>query len=189
MTNCSLRVVLAAGLALFVVAACGGPTPATSTRPSTPAGGPSAGVGATATPVSAGLPDDLCTIFTEQLAVAAIGQPVAAPTSGDVLPRPNGIYCHYAAAADPNMNAEAQLKNNQTRAEFEALAQNVSGSVPLAGVGEAAYRADHSFIGGPGASIVAWSGGRGVTVSINSDANPAQVQAAAIAIATAVLAS
>jgi hypothetical protein len=122
------------------------------------------------------------------LAVAALGGPVDEPTGGDVLPRPNGIYCHYAAADDPNSNVEAQLKD-MTKAEFEQEAQRLSVTEPLAGVGEAAYQLNRSTMGGPGASLIAWANGRRVTVLINNDGDQAALSAAAQAIAVKVIAT
>jgi hypothetical protein len=170
-------------LGLFVLIGCnsGAPstitpatTPVPTSRPAaTPAGGP-----ATA--------DGLCSAFTEQLAVAALGGPVDEPQSGDVLPRPNGIYCHYILTGNANTNAEAQLKE-MTREELEALADNVGATTPLPGVGEVAFSRASAILGVPGAAVAAWSDGRGVTVSINRDGDQAAMLAAATAIASAAL--
>jgi hypothetical protein len=129
----------------------------------------------------------LCGVFGEALAIAALGGPVAAPTGGDVVPRGNGIYCHYAAAGNANVNVEAQLKD-MTREEFEALATTLGATTPLPGVGEVAFaRPDSSMMGGSGSAVAAWSGGRGVTVSINRAGEETVMLAAAKAIAAAVL--
>ena len=126
-------------------------------------------------------------MFTSDLAIAALGVPVDTPSGGDVVPRPNGIYCHYKAAADGNTNVEAQLKD-MTQAEFETLADTLGATTPIQGVGSVAFGRSTSIMGIPGAAVAAWSNGRGVTVSINREgADQAVMDAAAQAIAAAVL--
>jgi hypothetical protein len=165
------------------LAGCSTATPASTSRPGTSVAQPPA-----ATP--AGQPstaEGLCGTFTEDLALAALGEPVAEPTGGDGVPRPNGIYCHYAASADANTNVEAQLKD-MTRDEFEEFEGTIDGTRPLAGVGEAAFQRESSIMGLGGAFVAAWSGGRGVTVSINrEDGDQAAMSAAAQQIAAKVL--
>jgi hypothetical protein len=149
-------------------------TPAITLAPTATAGQPSA--------------EGLCAAFTEALAVAALGGPVSAPQSGDVLPRPNGIYCHYAAAQG-SANAEAQLKE-VTDAEFGELAETLGTTDAVTGVGETAFKRDTSITGDVGVTLAAWSTGRGVTVTIyNPTGEAGQMLDAAKAIAQAVLAS
>jgi hypothetical protein len=175
-------------LALIVVlgmtlAACGGA--GTSTAP----GG--SGTEPTAIPGGDGdgqTAQGLCGVFTEQMAVAALGGPVAEPTGGDVVPRPNGIYCHFALATDANVNVEAQLKE-MTREEFDAQATTLQMTEPLEGVGEAAFQRATGIVGLPGTSVFVFGGGRGVTVSITAEGDAATQLAAAITIAEAALAS
>lgn len=130
--------------------------------------------------------DGLCGVFTPDLALAALGVPVAQPTGGDVVPRPNGIYCHYAAADDDNATVEAQLKD-MTRAEFDQSVEFFSLTESLDGVGDVAYKLGRSTMGVPGAFVMAWANGRRVTVLINSDGEQAALLAAASAIATKAL--
>jgi len=144
--------------------------------------------GGEATDGGSGAEGNLCDAFTEDLAVAALGEPVAEPQSGEVVPRPNGIYCRYASAADANLNVEAQLKE-MTSAEFDALVAILGLTDPLAGVGEAAFTIDHSTMGGAGASVAAFGGGRGVTVILNGDGDSSAQLLAVAAIAEAALAS
>ena len=120
--------------------------------------------------------------------MAALGGPVDEPQSGDVLPRPNGVYCHYKLTGDANTNAEAQLKE-MTREELEALADTIGATTPLPGVGDVAFSRATSIMGVPGAAVAAWSDGRGVTVSINREGDQLAMLATATAIAAAVLAS
>jgi hypothetical protein len=167
----------------ITLAACGGAGSsaapgASRTQPTAIAGGD--GGGQTA--------QGLCGVFTEQMAVAALGGPVAEPTGGDVVPRPNGIYCHYALAADANVSVEAQLKE-MTREEFGALATTLQMTEPLEGTGEAAFQRATGIMGLPGTSILVFGGGRGVTVSITAEGDAATQLAAAIAIAKVALAS
>ena len=106
-----------------------------------------------------------------------------------MVPRPAGVYCHYAASGDANTNVEAQLKL-MPRDEFESLAETLGATTTLPGVGEAAFSRDTSSLGGGGATIVAWDNGRGVTVILNrEDGAAAENVAAAAAIAAAALAS
>jgi len=176
----SIAAVVLLGLALV---ACG--SSGTSSAP-----GSSAGSEATATPDGGGgqTADGLCGVMTEAMAVAALGGPVGAPQGGDVVPRPNGIYCHYALASDDNVNVEAQLKE-MSREEFTALATRLLMDQPLEGVGEGAFRRATGIVGLPGTSIVVFREGRGVTVSITGEGDAADQLAAAVVIAEAVLAN
>jgi hypothetical protein len=174
------RHVLVGVVSTIVVLACGG-GPGTSEAPSA-----APTVGVTQDPTLS--PAGLCASFTEQLAVAALGEAVDPPTFGDVVPRPNGVYCHYAAAANPQSNVEAQLKE-MTRDEFEALAETLGVNDPLAGVGEAAYMLNAGTVGGPGLTVLAWADGRGVTVVINDAETDLNTVGAAAGIAAAALSS
>jgi hypothetical protein len=173
------------GLLGMALAACG--TAGTSSAP-----GASTGGQPTAIPGGGGdggqTSEGLCGAVTEEMAVAALGGPVAEPTGGDVLPRPNGIYCRYSLAADANVNVEAQLKE-MTRAEFDELVTTLALAEPLAGVGEAGFQREGSLMGGPGVAIAAFGGGRGVTVVVQGEGDADAQLAAASAIAGAALAS
>jgi hypothetical protein len=122
------------------------------------------------------------------LAAAALGGAVDEPSFGDVVPRPNGVYCHFRVTGDANTNVEAQLKD-MTRDEFESLAETLGATTELSGVGEAAFGRDGSSMGGEGATIVAWSKGQGVSVLLNSEGDQAEMTEAAKAIAAAILAA
>jgi hypothetical protein len=132
--------------------------------------------------------EGLCAAFTPALASSALGVPLAAPQSGDVLPRPNGIYCHYNAA-DNSANVEAQLKP-MTEAEFDTLAETIDTTEPVSGAGAKAFKRDTSITGGVGVTVAAWADGQGVTVTIyNPNGQQAPMLAAALAIAQAALAT
>jgi hypothetical protein len=166
----------------MVAVACGG-------GGTSAASGASAGGGeATAIPGGGQSAEGLCGAVTEQLAVAALGGPVGEPQSGDVVPRPNGIYCHYALAADDGVTVEAQLKE-MTQAEFEQKATVLLMEDPLEGVGEAAFQRATGILGLPGISILVFGGGRGVNVTITAEGDAASQLAAAIDIAEAALGS
>ncbi len=183
MTSLSITRLSVLVVAMAALIGCSSGVPATlrpgatvappSAAPATPAGGPSSA-------------DGLCGAFPANLAFAALGIAVDEPDGGELIPRPNGIYCRYSATGDPNTNVEAQLRD-MTRAELEALAHDMGATTPVPGVGEVAFARSSSTLGISGAAVAAWSGGRGVTVNINHDGNQAQMQAAAQAIAAAVL--
>jgi len=143
----------------------------------------------TPTPVSGGIPDAarLCTVFSD-LAVSVLGGPVDQPQFGDVLPRPNGVYCHYKLTGNANTNVEVQLKQ-MSRSEAESLADTISTDIPVAGLGELAFRRDTAIMGGSGVTLLAWSHDVGVTVIVNREgADQALMNLAAEGIARAVLA-
>lgn len=138
---------------------------------------------------SGGVPnaDQLCGLFAE-LAVGVLGGPVDAPQFGDVVPRPNGVYCHYSLTGNANTNVDVQVKES-SRADAESLA-NTMGATPVANLGEVAFRRDSSSLGGGGVTLVAWSSGIRVTVLVNREgADQALMNAAAEGIARAVLAA
>jgi hypothetical protein len=171
-----------ASIALVVVAACGGGTAATVGLTAPPA------VVEPAETPGAGDPEaQLRSAFDESLAAAALDEPVDEPDCGDVVPRPNGVYCRYSAAADANHNVEAQLKD-MTRAEFDALAETLQMAEELPNVAVAAYKLDRSLMGGTGAVVLAFAGNRGVTVVIQDDGDQAEMLEAAKNIALAALA-
>ena len=177
-----IRSIAAVALLGLALAACGGG--GTSAAP-----GASAGAGqVTATPGGGQTAGGLCGAVPEELAVAALGGPVGEPQGGDVVPRPNGIYCHYALADDANVNVEVQLKE-MTKAEFETTATQLEMTEPLDGVGEAAYQKGNGIMGQPGTTIFVFGGGRGVSVAITAEGDATSQLAAAIAIAEAALAS
>lgn len=175
---------LASMCLLLVVGACGSSSGPAGSGPTGTAAAPATSGGNRGGASTTG---DLCAVFNEDLAVAALGGPVDEPTGGDVVPRPNGVYCHYRLAGDANTTAEAQF-DDMTMAEYEQKAQALNMATPLAGVGEAAYQLDRSTMGGPGASVLAWAGGRGISVLINrTGADQAALLSAAKAIATKIL--
>jgi hypothetical protein len=181
----------ALGVAVVAVLGCS-PAATAPTAPGTSAARPSLVQPTQAGATTAGgalSPSALCAAVTPALATAALGGPVDAPQSGEVVPRPNGVYCHYSLTGAAGTNVEAQL-NQMTRAQFEQLATAAGATVALPGIGEVAFRGDTASMGGSGSRVAAWSNGRGVTVILNRQgADQAILDAAAAAIATAALAS
>ena len=176
-----LRLVAAVSALSLALVACGSSGTSSGPRSSSGSGAtPDEGAGQTA--------DGLCGVVTAELAAAALGGAVGDPQGGDVVPRPNGIYCHYALAIDDNVSVEAQLKE-MTQAEFETTATQLEMTTPLEGVGEAAFQRATGIMGLPGTSIFVFGGGRGVTVVITAEADAVAQLAAAIDIAEAALAS
>lgn len=130
----------------------------------------------------------LCAVFTD-LAVGVLGGPLDQPQFGDVVPRPNGVYCHYQLTGDANTNVEVQLKETP-RSEAEALAATMGADIAVPGLGELAFRRDSSSFGGGGATLLAWANGVGVTILLNREgAEQAVMNTAVEAIARAVLAA
>ena len=154
-------------------------------------GQPTAGEPTATSPAPAGgvpAADQLCGLFTE-LAVGVLGGPVDEPQFGDVVPRPNGVYCRYSLTGNANTNVEVQVKES-SRADAEALAATMGAATPVANLGEVAFRRDSSSLGGGGVTLVAWSSGIGLTVVVNrEDADQALMNAAAEGIARAILAA
>lgn len=178
-----LPVMLSAALAGCGPAPAGG-TPGLTNQPTS--GAP------TATPPGpvGGVPaaEQLCALFSS-LAVGVLGGPVDEPQFGDVVPRPNGVYCRYSLTGNANTNVEVQVKE-QPQSEAESLADTLGADIPVAGVGDLAFRRDSSSLGGGGVTIVAWSNNVGVTVIVNREgADQALMNAAAEGIAQAVLAA
>jgi len=130
----------------------------------------------------------LCAVIVEGMAVAALGGPVGEPLGGDVVPRPNGIYCHYALAADPRVNVEVQLKE-MTRAEFDTLANTMQMDAAIDGLAEAAFQRSTGSMGSPGETVIAFGGGRGVTIVITGEGDSVAQLDAADVMAEAALAS
>lgn len=104
-----------------------------------------------------------------------------------MVPRPNGIYCHYKLTGNANTNVEVQLKE-MARSAAESLADTMSADTAVPGLGDVAFRRDSSSLGGGGASLLAWRDPVGLTVVLNREgAEQAVMNAAVEAIARVVL--
>ncbi len=141
---------------------------------SEPGGGPVAG-------------EDVCVAMTEPLVMAALGQAADEPQFGDIAGA-DGVYCFFPAAADAATGVEVQL-SEMTEDDFNALAEQLGATEPLAGVGQAAFSLDRAYTGTDGASVVAWDNGQTAVVLIErSGAEQAALSTAATALAAKVLA-
>lgn len=175
---------LAATLVVAILSGCSSAPAASSPTPAGTTADTQQPTATTGDPTAEGL----CAAFSAALATSALGGAVSAPQSGDVLPRPNGVYCHYNAA-DSSANVEAQLKP-MTEAEFDALAETIDTTEPVSAAGIKAFKRDTSITGDVGVTVAAWADGQGVTVTIfNPNGQQAPMLAAAVAIAQAVLAT
>ena len=166
-----------------------GPGPSASATPGTT---PQPTSAATAIPTAqpGGLltAEQLCAAFAG-LAVGALGGPVDEPRFGDVVPRPNGVYCRYQLTGNANTNVEVQLRQ-MALSEAQSLAQTLGAETAVAGLGDLAFLRESSSLGGAGATLVAWSHDVGLTVSLNREgAEQAVLSSAVEAIARVVLGS
>ena len=106
---------------------------------------------------------------------------------GDTSFLSGGETCRFTGDADHVLDVEA---SEQTRDEwFEAIETVGLTDEVVEGVGEEAYRAPETALGGPGARFTAWSNGHEVGVTIYSDESQDVTFAAAQAIAEALLAA
>jgi hypothetical protein len=119
------------------------------------------------------------------LVPAALGGNAGDPQSGDVLGG-EGVFCHFATLLDPAVNVEVQL-DPMTQDEFNSHAELLNVTDPLAGVGSSAFTTNGAYSGAPGATVLAWDGGQGVTVLIQRDGGEAELREVAKQIAAAVL--
>ena len=98
-----------------------------------------------------------------------------------------GMTCRFTGDDEHVVDVEF---SEQTRDEwFEAIETVGLTDEQVTGVGDEAYRAAETALGGPGARFTAWADGREVGVTIYSDESQDVTFAAAEAIALAVLAA
>jgi hypothetical protein len=180
---------IAALLLMLVLAACGG---ADTSRQSDAPGGPSAASSlpgdSSAAPASGDEPTGagLCALVPIEQVETALGMATDGGI-GDESVLTGGSSCRFTADADHVLDVEL---SEQTRDEWFAAIETVGlTDESVEGVGEEAYRAAGTALGGPGARFSAWAGGREVGVTIYSDADQEVSFAAAQAIAEAVLAA
>lgn len=99
----------------------------------------------------------------------------------------DGLTCRFTGDDEHVVDVSF---SEQTRDEWlEAIETVGLTDEEVTGVGEEAYRAPETALGGPGARFTAWSDGREVGVTIYSDESQDVTFAAAQAIAEAVLAA
>ena len=129
---------------------------------------------------------NVCLAMAEPLVLAALGEGIGEPESGDIAGG-DGVYCYFPAAGDAATNVEAQV-DEMSEAEFRSLAEQIGVTEPLPGVGTAAFSLDGAYTGIPGASVMAWDDGVGATILIERDGDQAEMTAAATALAVKLLA-
>jgi hypothetical protein len=182
-----MRRLAAALVALLVVAACGGggalATPSFAPTVGVPDEVPTIGLPTAGVP---GTAENLCAAMAP-LVPAALGGSAGEPQSGDVLGG-EGVFCHFATLLDPAVNVEVQF-DAMTEAEFNALAESLGVEDPMVGVGRSAFTREGAYTGVPGATVLAWDEGQGVTVLIQRDGDGDELREVARQIAAAALAA
>lgn len=186
-----------AAIALTVVAACGGGSPAASTAPASSTAQPV--TSGTSVPITTqppiptpepgveGSAEAVCAAMTDTLVQAALGASADEPQFGDVAGG-DGVYCYFQAPGETQNAVEVQF-DVMDQQEFNAMAETLGAEDPLVGVGRSAFTRPGAYTGGPGATVLAWNEGQGVTVLIEREgADQAALTEAARAIAESVLA-
>jgi hypothetical protein len=179
---------LAGLLLVLILAACGG-SPATSTAASEADADQdveSQVASEAAAPSQAAASEGLCALVPIEQVELALG----ATTDGGVGDESivfGGETCRFTADDEHVLDVST---SEQTRDEwFEAIETVGMNDEPVDGIGEEAYRAAETALGGPGARLTAWADGREVGITIYSDVDQETTFAAARAIAEAVLAA
>jgi len=170
----------------LALAACGG---STASDPATSTDGDSGADATEPAAASDSATDDetgnLCAIVPSDQVETALGASHDGGVGDDSF-LTGGATCRFTVDADHVLDVET---SEQTRDEwFEAIETVGLTDEPVEGVGEEAYRAAETALGGPGARFTAWSDGHEVGVTVYSDVEQATTFAAAQAIAEAVLA-
>jgi Protein of unknown function (DUF3558) len=192
MSTLRLRVAtLAPMFLILVLAACGGTndasTQSTAAADEVSSSQPAATDGeAAATEADGAAGSALCALVPIDQVETALGM----STDGGIDDESfisGGLTCRFTGDEDHVLDVET---SEQTRDEwFEAIETVGLTDEEVTGVGEEAYRAAETALGGPGARFTAWADGREVGVTIYSDEPQDVTFAAAQAIAEAVLAA
>lgn len=179
---------------ILVLAACGGSAGAASNAPGSSDADPTgASTGEVHDPSQAATGSDsesttsgggLCHLVPVEEVERALGMSTDGGV-GDHSSITGGETCRFTGDADHVVDVET---SDQSRDEWFAAIETVGMTdETVAGVGEEAYRAAETALGGPGARFTAWAGGRVVGVTIYGDESQDFAFAAAQAIAVAVL--
>jgi len=179
------------GLALtLAVAACGG-----STGASAPAGGGSGGGSATAAPEGAGGAGGDDTVLTregglcellplDQVEIALGGAAVDAEAKKSSL----GLGHSCRVTVDEDTILDVTRSEKETLDEFKEAFESVGlTDETIEGLGEFAYRAPRTALGGPGARLAVYTGERHIGVTVYADASQATMFEASEAIVRALL--
>ena len=173
---------------IVVLAACGGASDATENipadDPTTTQPAPTASEAAAGEESATGA--GLCAMVPIDEVETALGM----TTDGGIDEESfltDGLSCRFTGDADHVLDVTA---SEQPRDEwFEQIETVGMTDEQVTGVGEEAYRAPETALGGPGARFTAWSEGHEVGVTVYSDQPQDVTFAAAEAIAEAVLAA
>jgi hypothetical protein len=175
-------------LLVLILAACGGSPETSTAAPEADAdqNAESQVASEAAAPSEAATGEGLCSVVPiEQVELA-----LDATTDGGVGDESivfGGETCRFTADDEHVLDVST---SEQTRDEwFEAIETVGMNDEPVDGIGEEAYRAAETALGGPGARLTAWADGREVGITIYSDVDQETTFAAARAIAEAVLAA
>jgi hypothetical protein len=172
---------------VLLLAACGGSTssPSVAAPSASQAGDPGSSEPA-ATSETGETSGTLC----DQVPIEQVELALGATTDGGVANESvltGGQTCRFTADAEHVLDVAT---SEQSRDEwFEAIETVGLTDEEVTGVGEEAYRAAETALGGPGARFTTWEDGREVGVTIYSDAAQDVTFAAAQAIAEALLAA
>jgi hypothetical protein len=187
-----LTVPALAGLALAIaLAACGGTSgPATPAAEATSGG--DTGTAASAAPEQASGADNvltreggLCELVPIELAEQALGAPIVS-AEAEKSSLGMGHSCRITVDEDTVLTLSRSEK--ATRAEFEEAFEAVGLTDEVVeGLGEAAYRAAGSALGGPGARLAVYTGERHISLAVYADGDQAAMFEASEAIARALL--
>jgi hypothetical protein len=119
------------------------------------------------------------------MAVAALHGPVGKPSWGETA---TGTYCQYALAADARATVEVQIEP-MTAPDFARLANAMAMDEQVDDLAEAAFKRHTGRDGLPGITVIAFGGGRCVTITITGEGDAELQFDAADVTAEAVLVS
>jgi hypothetical protein len=183
-----------AGVALAIVlAACGGSSgAATPAADATSGESPRPGTAASVAPEGASGADNvlireggLCELVPIELAEQALGAPIV---SAEAEKSSLGLGHSCRITVDEDTELTLSRSEKQTRDEFEEAFEAVGLTDEVVkGLGEAAYRAPGSALGGPGARLAVFTGERHITVAVYADGDQAAMFDASEAIARTLL--
>ena len=185
------RPTLAGAALAIVLAACGGSSgTATPAADATSGGDP--GSAASAAPKQASGADNvlireggLCELVPIELAEQALGAPIV---SAEAEKSSLGLGHSCRITVDEDTELTLSRSEKQTRDEFEEAFEAVGLTDEVVkDLGEAAYRAPGSALGGPGARLAVYTGERHITVAVYADGDQAAMFDASEAIARALL--
>ena len=185
------RPTLAGAALAIVLAACGGSSgTATPAADATSGGDPGSAASAAAKQASGAdnvliREGGLCELVPIELAEQALGAPIV---SAEAEKSSLGLGHSCRITVDEDTELTLSRSEKQTRDEFEEAFEAVGLTDEVVkGLGEAAYRAPGSALGGPGARLAVYTGERHITVAVYADGDQGAMFDASQAIARALL--